>query len=302
MPESRLPEDGTARIGRVSLPAGRRIAGPRGPVAWVTDGPVEGPGLIWSALSQAGAATGLVPFQAATLEDEGTRAQEAESLALSDGAGFESDYADYEPDDDDEDYDDEGGGRPWDTGVFDDPGDITGLGDIDTASFQAASWEHRAPSEEDMAEDDEWRQMIAPFSPRFPGLAPAEDQSLPAHEIDQALLRLRPARIGLAVAGRPADVLPLIGWFGNTNWAPSVLQVASVLRSWEDRFGARLLRIGFAQISLLATRPPCDLESAQLLAAEHYAFCSECGGLGLNDISSITRYLMASPVWTFWWD
>jgi hypothetical protein len=301
VPDTRLPEDGRPRIGQVSLPAGRRIAGSRGPVAWVTDGPVEDPGLIWSALSQASAATGLVPFLAATLEDEGTRAQEAESLALSDGAGFDSDYADRE-DDDGEDGGRFGArGRPWDNGGFDDPKDIAGLGDIDSASFQAASWEHQAPSEEDLAEDDEWRQMIAPFSSRFPGLAPAEDQSLPVNEIDQALRRLRPARIGLTVAGRPADVLPLIGWSGTTNWATSVLQVASVLRSWEERFGARLLRIGFAQISLLATRPPRNLESARLLAAEHYAFCNECGGLGLNDISSVTKYLMASPVWTFWW-
>jgi hypothetical protein len=94
----------------------------------------------------------------------------------------------------------------------------------------------------------------------------------------------------------------LIGWSGYMNRTPGILQVASVLRSWEDRFGARLLRIGFAQISLLATRPPRDLGSVQLLAAEHYVFCNECGGLGLSDISSITRYLIASPVWTFWWD
>lgn len=75
-----------------------------------------------------------------------------------------------------------------------------------------------------------------------------------------------------------------------------------MLRSWEDRFGARLLRIGFAQISLLATRPPRDLASAQLLAAEHSVFSNECAGLGLRSISEITRYLRASPVWTFWWD
>lgn len=110
------------------------------------------------------------------------------------------------------------------------------------------------------AEDDYWRQMIAPFSPRFPGLAPAGRQALTAGEIDRALRKLRPARIGLAAAGRPADVLPLIGWEGNANWRGGALPVASVLRSWEDRFGARLLRIGFAQISLIAaTRLPAKI-------------------------------------------
>jgi hypothetical protein len=36
------------------------------------------------------------------------------------------------------------------------------------------------------------------------------------------------------------------------------------LPSWEDRFGARLLEVGFADIKLLAGRPPADLASAQL--------------------------------------
>lgn len=302
MPANRLPGDGALRIGEVSLPAGRGIVGgrgSRGPVAWVTDGLVEDPGLIWQALSRESAVTGLVPFLAATLEDEGSRAQEAESLALADGAGFDSDFAD----DDEEDggpFDERR--RPWDYGEFSDPEDITGLGDIDSAAVQVTNWENQAPSEQDITENDDWRQMIAPFSPRFPGLAPAEDRALTASEIDRTLRLFRPARIGLAAADRPADVLPLIGWLGNTNWGSRTLPLASVLRSWEDRFGARLLRIGFAQISVLATRPPRDLASAQLLAAEHYALCNECAGLGLREVSSITRYLMASPAWTFWWD
>lgn len=312
MPDDLLPGDGAVRVGQVSLPAGRRISGSTGPVAWVTDRPVEDPGLVWSALSADSTATGLVPFLAATLEEEGTRAQIAESLALAASAGLGSDYEDYPGDDGDgshgPDDDDEGGGpfgergRPWDNGELADPEDITGLSGFDSAGLQEASWEDQAPTEADMAENDDWREMIAPFSPRFPGLAPAGRQALPVSETDRALRLLRPARIGLAAAARPADVLPLIGWTGNVNWGTGTLPLAAVLRSWEDRFGVRLLRIGFAQISLLATRPPSDLESLQLLAAEHLVFCNECGGLGLREIPAITRYLMASPVWTFWWD
>ena len=78
--------------------------------------------------------------------------------------------------------------------------------------------------------------------------------------------------------------------------------VGAVLRSWEDRFGARLLRVGFAQVSVLAQRPPRTLESAQRLAAEQWAFCSECAGEGLHDVARITASLMSSPIWTFWWD
>jgi hypothetical protein len=76
----------------------------------------------------------------------------------------------------------------------------------------------------------------------------------------------------------------------------------AVLRSWEDRFGARLLRVGFAQISVLARRPPRALEPAQRLAAEQWAFCSECAGEGLHDVPRIMASLIRSPIWTFWWD
>lgn len=45
-------------------------------------------------------------------------------------------------------------------------------------------------------------------------------------------------------------VLPLIGWTASDQFADA-LPVAAVLRSWEDRFGARLLEVGFAEIRLL---------------------------------------------------
>lgn len=77
---------------------------------------------------------------------------------------------------------------------------------------------------------------------------------------------------------------------------------AAVLRSWEDRFGARLLRVGLAEVSVLAQRPPRTLESARLLAAEQWAFCNECGGDGLRDVGRIAERLLSTPVWTFWWD
>jgi len=113
---------------------------------------------------------------------------------------------------------------------------------------------------------------------------------------------LPPARVGLAPASRPADALPMLGWDGAANRHDTALPIAAVLRSWEDRFGARLLRVGFAEISVRAQRPPRTVESAQRLAAEQWAFCNECAGEGLHDIPRITASLMSSPIWTFWWD
>jgi hypothetical protein len=63
------------------------------------------------------------------------------------------------------------------------------------------------------------------------------------------------------------------------------------------------LQIGSVSLpAVLAQRPPRTLESAQRVAAEHWAFCREFGGTGLHDIPGITASLMSSPIWTFWWD
>jgi hypothetical protein len=78
--------------------------------------------------------------------------------------------------------------------------------------------------------------------------------------------------------------------------------IPAILRSWEHPFGTRLLRVGFAEIQLLADRPPRTLQAVRLLAAEQFAICDECAGQGLHDIASITDHLLSSPVWTFWRD
>jgi hypothetical protein len=143
-------------------------------------------------------------------------------------------------------------------------------------------------------------EEVAPFSRRqFPGLASAEDHLLDTGQFERVLSGLGPARVGLVPAGRPADALPALGW--NQAFV-SAAPYAAVLRSWEDRFGARLLRAGLAEISVLAQRPPRTLESAQHLAAEIWAFCNEFGGTGLHDVPGIAASLMRSPIWTFWWD
>jgi hypothetical protein len=142
---------------------------------------------------------------------------------------------------------------------------------------------------------------IAPFGRKFPGLAPAEDTPLDPRELDEILGSLPARRIGLAPANRPADVLPLIGWSGATNRYRNSLPIAAVLRSWEDRFGARLLEVGFDDLSVLASRPPRTTQHAQRLAAEQWTVSDECGP-GLTDIAAITAQLLTSPIWRFWWD
>jgi len=276
-----LPGDGELRLGPVTLPAGKQVRAGFGravPVAWVTSQPVQEPGRVWAALSSAQPDTGLVPFLAGTLPGDPA--------------------------------------RPWDSEEFGDPAEPAQLDDMDAAEILAGLWDGEMPSDDEKVgdfstmtalrralslpdEDDDasFAAMIAPFSRKFPGLAAAGDTQLSAAQLADTLATLPPARIGLAPATRPADVLPLIGWTPSDQ--SDALPVAAVVRFWEGRFGARLLQVGFAEISLLIERPPRSIEHAQRIAAEHFAFCDECAGQGLHEIASIAARLM-ELILTFW--
>jgi hypothetical protein len=73
--------------------------------------------------------------------------------------------------------------------------------------------------------------------------------------------------------------------------------------SFEDRFGATLLKLGPGAVRrLLVHRPPRTLEHASRIAAEHSVFCDECAGQGLREALAIAAALIGAPIWTFWWD
>jgi hypothetical protein len=96
-------------------------------------------------------------------------------------------------------------------------------------------------------------------------------------------------------------VLPRLGWQGACNSRTSV-EIAAVLRSWEDRFGARLLEVGLDDIRLLVAWPPQTLEASWQLTAEHFAFSDEAGRMGLRGVTQIAPALVNNPFWDFWWD
>jgi hypothetical protein len=94
-----------------------------------------------------------------------------------------------------------------------------------------------------------------PVGSQFPGLAPGQDQAMTEAELDAALSCFGPARIGLVPAARPADVLALVGFNGTGNGYGTPELLSAVLRSWEDRFGAALIEVGFDHIRMLVQRP-----------------------------------------------
>jgi hypothetical protein len=268
-----IPDDGEISVNLLSI-AGRQLRAHFGrgkPVAWISNRNVPNPGSMWADLSEQSGETGLQPFL----------------------LGFLESLMDYPPGDRTHPWADPG--RPWDTGEVGDPVDTAVIDSADPAALLSDQW---------YWDEEEWEAltpMYAPFGARFPGLASATTT-----EIDPELRRralhqyTRNARIGLVPADRPADVLARLGWEGAVN-SRLTADITAVLRSWEDRFGARLLEVGFDHIRLLVSRPPRTLEEALPIAAEHVVF-SDKAHAECEYVSQIAAAIVDNPFWDFWWD
>jgi hypothetical protein len=268
-------DGGAVRTLPVALPAGRLVlpshhGGDTGdtPAYWLSDQPA--PAALWSRLHGAHPQSGLWPL---LLE------------------GLESEPA-----------------RPWVAGEVS-PQPASEINRHDAAAFLAsvwADWAQEQEGEEDIGYDFE---DLAPFGRDWPGLAPPgapmEDPEVVA-DWYAGLLDDNKARLGLVAADRSADTLALSGWTGPTNHAKTA-PLAAVVRSWEDRFGVRVVRVGFDTLYLSVAAPPVSAEHALHVAAEHFAFCPDNIGQASTDFSQNTLAAYAERIrgknsWGFWWD
>lgn len=196
-----VPEDGELRLGTVRLPVGRRLRledGDGEPVAWRTQAPMPEPGPVWSALSALHGQTGLVPV----LEPVGWGDLEDSCREIS---------------------------------------AVADLDRVDAAAMLEHRWADSFPESWQVGPEwDEDRRMVegmaAPFTSRYPGLAPAVDAAVVPDVLEAAVRSFPASRIVLVPADRPADVLPVLGWCPG-NWdcafpAPRPVGFAAVLRSW----------------------------------------------------------------------
>ncbi|MFD8620440.1 DUF4253 domain-containing protein [Streptomyces sp. NPDC059513] len=246
------------------------------PLLWYADGPAAPPD--WPRLRAAGRRVGLLPV----LVTGGHRAQWPEDWDLCPDstsypgdhdadevlAGYWTEYADEEPGDDAAAKGPgEGGGER--TGG---PGPWPGLAP--------------APAEESGEDPDEAAAGLA-------GVITADPDSW-----------LGGARMALVPARRSADIPAAIGWSGPMNHENDVARLSAVLRSWEDRYDARVVALGFDTMIVSVGRPPTTPEEARALAAEHYAFCPDnVDQSPPYDLEVYARKrLLDQEVWSFWWD
>jgi Domain of unknown function (DUF4253) len=269
---SEIPADGPVRLGSVQLPAGKRLAAwdDPTPLLWGTCEPVGDAPRVWQVLSDLAPDTGLMPILLASMRGHET--------------------------------------RPWDEGELYLRCDLAAVDQLNAATVLAQCWASKAPSPREFEREPEFfAHWFPPFGVGFPGLAPGQDQALTKAELERALSWFGPARIGLVPAFRPADVLALVGFNGTANGYGTPELLSAVLRSWEDRFGAVLIEVGFAHIRMLVRRPPRILPDARAVAAELRIMCDEFWpinrpGIAVCDVRGIAAHTLDIPIWSMWWD
>lgn len=193
-----------------------------------------------------------------------------------------------------------------------DPGMMSYPGDHDAEEFLADSW--TAYLAEDDGDTQELRDLVAPFGPQWPGLAPRPEPAADGVRADTVAAEMTAELVGtgqldnpraaLVHARRSADIPAAVGWTGPAHHENDVAVLCAVLRSWEDRFGLRVVALGSDTLTATVAAPPRTPEDAESLAAEHFAFCPDNITQGTFD--TLREYaresLLAKPTWHFWWD
>ncbi|MFJ4471894.1 DUF4253 domain-containing protein [Streptomyces sp. NPDC089424] len=187
------------------------------------------------------------------------------------------------------DFGSQGGPEGWELM----PGETSYPGDHDPEEVLAEYWE-------DLADDD------------WPGLASVPeatdaDPDAVAAELAAHLLTdgtwLKEPRLALVPARRSADIAAAIGWSGPVNHEGDVARLCAVLRSWEDRFGVRVVALTFDQLIVSVATPPTTADAARAVAAEHYAFCPDnVDQSGFPTSDAYAEQLVGREIWSFWWD
>jgi Domain of unknown function (DUF4253) len=189
--------------------------------------------------------------------------------------------------------------RPWTDGELEPT--ATWLADtdaVDVAALLTEQWNSFAFEESD-SDDAQALDEVSPFS-QFPGLAVAA--AVKQSVIWDVVSTLPYDGIGLFAVQRPADVPARIGWLGPLNHGLEGSALSAVLRSWEDRFGAVLVGLGFATMTLAVASPPTTTEDALRVAAEFCAFCPDSVFQGVGSLEALAADLKDNPTWMFWWD
>ncbi|MFI5572122.1 DUF4253 domain-containing protein [Streptomyces sp. NPDC051740] len=201
--------------------------------------------------------------------------------------------------------DGQGGPEKWELS----PGNASYPGDHDAEDVLAEHWDDHQDDEDGEAGGGP-PALLAPFGPDWPGLAPAGpltmDPGTCAARLADALSDgpgdwPRAPHLALVPARRSADVPAVVGWCGPLDHDDDVARLCAVLRSWEDRFGIRVVALGFDTLAVSVAAPPVTAADAEALAAEHLAFCPD-NLAHSRTVGAYAETLIGARTWSFRWD
>jgi hypothetical protein len=189
--------------------------------------------------------------------------------------------------------------QPWSVGQIA-PDAAAEIDNYNAAAFMSevwADWVGRAAVEQ--------IEILDPFGAECPGPAePGEPRADPDAVADRyaAMLAEQGTPVGLAAVARGADALAVMGWQGALHHNEWNVPLAAVVRSWEDRFAARLVGMGFNTLDISVAAPPVTSRHALQVAAEHWTFCPDAIIQGAGTLIDYAEQIRGKYIWSFWWD
>ena len=153
-----------------------------------------------------------------------------------------------------------------------------------------------------------WEDDPGPPHDQWPGLAPAGLATGIDYPDDTAYLAVEKltaghhglwgAHLGMVPATRSSDIPAVMGWRCE---APRA-SLCNMLRSWEGRFGTRVIALQGATLHVSVTRPPRTLDHAVHLALEHVLTGADNINDGTTPFPVYAESLVDNHLWSFWWD
>ncbi|MEV0408762.1 DUF4253 domain-containing protein [Actinoallomurus sp. NPDC050550] len=190
-------------------------------------------------------------------------------------------------------------GRPWHDGELDPPLPVSAIDMLAAEGVLRRFWDSVVP---EPAEGDEDPEPSGPWPGLAPPGEPDRDPDTVAAEFAACLGSSRHWLLGLVPAARGADTVTLCGWTGPLNHTNHTQEISAILRSWEERFGARVVSVGFDTLQVSVAAPPETEEHAHQVATEHLAFCPDNIWQGCGDFEIYADGLVDEESWSFWWD
>ncbi len=89
--------------------------------------------------------------------------------------------------------------------------------------------------------------------------------------------------------------------FGGWNECPDTLELMAVCKYWYEKYYVRPVVISSDMLEFNDIRIN-DEATALKVATEMYIFCNDIIEQGLGTINKLSKLLMTSVPWTFWWD